>query len=217
MIYFGTDTANIKWLLKFTLQNFKIIRKLRVATEIGSTFLFSTSCRAADNTEKLLCFISMKFSIDRIPSCLILEFWDFGQIMAKGHWVKSQNRDSRVFSSSPWNFWSIEHNHALYCKFGTLAGLWSRPPAHMTMSLMHKTFLLLRPFKGALTCSILIAGTQVILRKAYFLRRGSWLRPESWTPRPRIPTGIRTVILTCPHQRTYVQIFSSLGAIPAEK
>jgi hypothetical protein len=44
----------------------------------------------------------------------------------------------------------------------------------------------LRPFEGALTCSILIAGTQVMLRKAYFLRRGSWLRPESWTPRPRI-------------------------------
>jgi hypothetical protein len=22
-----------------------------------------------------------------------------------------------------------------------------------------------------------------MLRKAYFLRRGSWLRPESWTPR----------------------------------
>jgi hypothetical protein len=31
----------------------------------------------------------------------------------------------------------------------------------------------LRPFEGALTCSILIAGTQVMLRKAYFLRRGS--------------------------------------------
>jgi hypothetical protein len=49
-----------------------------------------------------------------------------------------------------------------------------------------KTFLVLRPLEGALTCSILIAGTQVMLRKAYFLRRGSWFRPESWTPRPRI-------------------------------
>jgi hypothetical protein len=56
----------------------------------------------------------------------------------------------------------------------------------MTMGLIQKTFLVLRPFNGALTCSFLIAGTQVILRKAYFLRRGSWLRPESWTPRPRI-------------------------------
>jgi hypothetical protein len=41
------------------------------------------------------------------------------------------------------------------------------------MSPKQKTFLVLRPFEGALTCSILIAGTQVMLRKAYFLRRGS--------------------------------------------
>jgi hypothetical protein len=26
----------------------------------------------------------MKFSIDRIPSCPILKFWDFGRIMAVG-------------------------------------------------------------------------------------------------------------------------------------
>jgi hypothetical protein len=128
----------------------------------------------------------MKFPIDRIPSCLIFEFWDFGRIMAVGHSTKSQNRDCRVFFSSPWNFWSIEHNHALYWKFGTLAGLRSRPQVQMAMDLIHKTFLVLIPFEGALTCSILIAGTQVMVRKAYFLRRGSWLRPESWTPRPRI-------------------------------
>jgi hypothetical protein len=58
-------------------------------------------------TEKWLNIISMKFPIDRIPSCLILEFWDSGRIMAVGHWSKSQIRDSRIFSSSPWNFWSI--------------------------------------------------------------------------------------------------------------
>jgi hypothetical protein len=27
----------------------------------------------------------MKFPIDRIPSCLIFELWDFGRIMAVGH------------------------------------------------------------------------------------------------------------------------------------
>jgi hypothetical protein len=81
----------------------------------------------------------------------------------------------------------------------------------MTMGPIEKTFLVLKPFEGALTCSILIAVTQVMLRKAYFLRRGSWLRPESWTPRPRIQNSGRT------HQRTLVQNFSSLGAIPAEK
>jgi hypothetical protein len=56
----------------------------------------------------------------------------------------------------------------------------------MTMGPIQKTFLVLRPFEGALKCSILIAGTQFMLRKAYFLRRGSWLRPEFWTPRSRI-------------------------------
>jgi hypothetical protein len=128
----------------------------------------------------------MKFPIDRIPSCLIFEFWNFGRILAVGHWTKSQNRDSRIFSSSPWNFWSIEYNHALYWKFGTFAGLGCRPQAQMTMSPIHQTFLVLRPIGGALTCSILIAGTKVMVRKAYFLRKGTWLRPESWTPRPRI-------------------------------
>jgi hypothetical protein len=86
---------------------------------------------------KWLFIISMKFPID-IPSCLTFEFWDFGRIMALCHWVKSQNRDSRIFSSSPWNFWSIEHNHALYRKFGTLVGLRSRPQAQMTMSSIQK-------------------------------------------------------------------------------
>jgi hypothetical protein len=52
------------------------------------------------------------------------------------------------------------------------AGLGSRPQAQMTMGPILKTFLVLIPFEGALTCSILIAGTQVMLRKAYFLRRG---------------------------------------------
>jgi hypothetical protein len=37
----------------------------------------------------------------------------------------------------------------------------------MAMGPIHKTFLVLRPFEGALTCLILIAGTQVMLRKAY--------------------------------------------------
>jgi hypothetical protein len=49
----------------------------------------------------------------------------------------------------------------------------------MTMGPMKKTFLVLRPFEEALTCSILITGTQVMLRKPYFLRRGSWLRLKS--------------------------------------
>jgi hypothetical protein len=128
----------------------------------------------------------MKFPINKISLCLIFEFWDYGRIKAVDHWTNSQNRGFWGFSSSTWNFWSMEHNHALYWKFGTLAGLESRPQAQMTMRPIHKTLLMLRPFEGALTCTILIEWTQFNLRKAYFLRRGSWLRPESWTPRPRI-------------------------------
>jgi hypothetical protein len=128
----------------------------------------------------------MKFPIDRIPSYLTFEFWDIGRIMAVGHLTKSQNRGFRVYSSSPWNLWSIEHIY-LYWKFGTLAELGSRPQAQLPLGPKQKTFLVLRPLEGALTFSILITGTQVKLRKAYFLRRGSWLRPKSWTPRPRIP------------------------------
>jgi hypothetical protein len=73
--------------------------------------------------------------------------------MVVGHWANSQHRDSRILSSSPWNTWSIEHNHALYWKFGILAGLGSRPQSQMTMSSVQKTFLVLTPFEGALTCS----------------------------------------------------------------
>jgi hypothetical protein len=68
-------------------------------------------------------------------------------------------------------------------------GLWAgleSSQAQMTIGPIQKIFLVRRPFEGALICSILIAGTQGMLRKAYFLRRRSWLRPESWTPRPRI-------------------------------
>jgi hypothetical protein len=115
-----------------------------------------------------------------MPYIWILGLWpDYGR-------KPSLKIEIPCFSSLPWNFWSIEHNHALSWKFGTLAWLGSRPQAQMTMSPIHKTFLVLRPFKGALTCSILIAGTQVNLRKVYIFWSGSWFRPESWTPRSRI-------------------------------
>jgi hypothetical protein len=51
----------------------KINRKFRVATEIGSTFFG--------------CWLDtgqLKFPIERIPSCPILKFWDFGHIIAVG-------------------------------------------------------------------------------------------------------------------------------------
>ena len=45
--------------------------------------------------------IVMKFLIDRVPSCPMLEFWDFGRIMAVGPWsAVAQNRDSWVIPQS---------------------------------------------------------------------------------------------------------------------
>jgi hypothetical protein len=60
--------------------------------------------------------ISIKFLIERVPSCRIFEFWDFGRIG-------------------------------------------SRPQAQMTMSLELKMILTLKPFKRAIICPNLIAGT----------------------------------------------------------
>jgi hypothetical protein len=57
-----------------------------------------------------------------------------------------------------WNHCAVNWN------YGTLAGLEGRPQALMTMSPKLKTILMLRPLKQAL---ILIAGTQVMLEKAY--------------------------------------------------
>jgi hypothetical protein len=47
----------------------------------------------------------------------MFEYWYFDRIMAVGYWAGSQNQGSRVFSSSPCNFLSIEHNHILYGQF----------------------------------------------------------------------------------------------------
>jgi hypothetical protein len=99
------------------------------------------------NRAKWLFIINMKFPIYKYHR-LIFDFWDFGRIMAVGHWAWSQNRDFRVFSSSPWNFWSREHDHALYWNFGTLAGLGSTTQAQMTIGPLQKIFLVLRPIKN---------------------------------------------------------------------
>jgi hypothetical protein len=71
---------------KMNVQKIQINRKLLVAT-------FLTSDRAAKKVKMII-----QFPIDRIPSCLIFEFWDFGRIMAVGYWAKSQNQDFWVFS-----------------------------------------------------------------------------------------------------------------------
>jgi hypothetical protein len=73
--------------------------------------------------------INIKFLNERVPSCRIFEFWDFGRIA-------------------------------------------SRPQAQMTMSLKLIIILTLIPFKRAIICPILIAGTRVMIVKLYFLGKG---------------------------------------------
>jgi hypothetical protein len=75
----------------------------------------------------------------------MFEFRDFDWILTVGHWAKSRSRDSRVF----------HHHHEIsypYC----IIMPYIENLVQMTMSQIHKTFLVLRPFEGALTCSILI-------------------------------------------------------------
>jgi hypothetical protein len=92
---------------------------------------------------------------------------------------------------SLWNFWTIEYHHAIYWKYGTLAGLGSRPLAQVTMDSELITILSLRPFKWALICSIWTTGTRFILVKVFFLVRVlvkarflDILRPRTSNPRP---------------------------------
>jgi hypothetical protein len=49
--------------------------------------------------------------------------------------ARAQIKDSWVFSSSAWNFRSIEYHHAYNLEFGTLAGLGSRPHVQLTMEM----------------------------------------------------------------------------------
>jgi hypothetical protein len=80
-----------------------------------------------------------------------------------GRWPKlAQNCESWIFLPSLWNFWTIEYHHALYWKYGTLAGLGSRPLAQVTMDSELITILSLRTFKWALICSIWTTGTRVM-------------------------------------------------------
>jgi hypothetical protein len=94
-----------------------INRKFHVATEIGSSFFGFQQFTGQLQSCKMIIYdyLSSAWNFRSIEyHHTIFEFWDFGRIMAMEHWTKSQNRDSRVFSSSPWNFWSIEHNQVLY-------------------------------------------------------------------------------------------------------
>jgi hypothetical protein len=91
--------------------------------------------------------------------------------MAVGHWAKFQNRNFRVFSSSPWNFWSIEHKHALYWN----SGLW------LDLGVGHRRRWPWNQYTKHSWCWDLSKELSRIpfwyqeLRKVYFLRRGSWV------------------------------------------
>jgi hypothetical protein len=52
-------------------------QEIPCTTEVSSIFFGCTG-----SNSRFLCFfiINMKFPIDRVPSCLIFEIWDFGRI-----------------------------------------------------------------------------------------------------------------------------------------
>jgi hypothetical protein len=84
----------------------------------------------------------------------------------------------------------------------------------MAKSLKLKNIFTLRPFKRAVICPILIAETQVMLEKAVVFLVRVQSRPNFRTSIPRIPNP---VILTTRYQPNFVENFSSLNAIAAEK
>jgi hypothetical protein len=85
---------------------------------------------------------------------------------------EAQNCDSWIFLPSLWNFWTIEFHHALYWKYGTLAGLGSRPLVQVTMDSELITILAMKPFKWALICSIWTTETRVMLVKVFSFGKG---------------------------------------------
>jgi hypothetical protein len=73
------------WKTVCVVQNNNTInRKFRVATEIGSTFLVVGQLPGSWKSKIWFFIMSMKFPIDRIPSCPSLKFWDSSRIMAVG-------------------------------------------------------------------------------------------------------------------------------------
>jgi hypothetical protein len=106
------------------------------------------SYRAAEKVKYDFFIISMKYPIDRIPSYPILNFWDFGRIMAIGQCrALSLEIVNLEFFYNHYEISERKSTHALYWKYGTLAGLESRPLAQLTMDSELITILALRPFK----------------------------------------------------------------------
>jgi hypothetical protein len=120
---------------------------------------------------RIILIISSQFLVDRTPSCPILEFGDFGRIMAVGQWsVEAPNWDSWKISQLAWN---RKYHHPLYWKYETLAGLGRRPQGQLAIVIQLKPLLAqcTKTFQTS-TCSIWTTGTRVMLVKVYFLGKG---------------------------------------------
>jgi hypothetical protein len=61
----------------------------------------------------------MKFSIDRIPSCPILKFWDLGRINAVG-----QNRLKIVILEFFYHHYEISERYSTIMAYNGNMGLW---------------------------------------------------------------------------------------------
>jgi hypothetical protein len=94
-------------------------------------------------------------------------------------------------------------------KFGTLAGLDSRPQAQMTIGLKLKTILALRPYhfdsRDSNYARKYVFFLVRVLVKARF--------PDSKATDPKFLTAL----FTTRFQRSYVENFSSLGAMASAK
>jgi hypothetical protein len=111
--------------------------------------------------------------IKRAPSWLKLIFWDFARFMA------IESMDRRGLKSEPIVFFKISIKFLIdrvpsyrILEFWGLGRIGSRPQARMTTRLKLEMILILRPFKGAVICPILIIGSQVMLENAYYFDKG---------------------------------------------
>jgi hypothetical protein len=123
----------------------------------------------------------------------IFEYWNFGRTIA----IQPMERRGPELRSM--GFFNISTKF-LIGRIPSGIGIfglwpdWRMSPRRRWLLVSCLTVFALRPLQRALIHPILIAGTQVILEKS---------RPDSQTPRPRIPNP---VLFTTKYQRNYFEI-----------
>jgi hypothetical protein len=93
----------------------RILNKQEIpcTTEATSTFF---GCTGSNSRFLGFFFISMKFLIDRVPSCLIFGIWDFGRIREHGN-VPLNFPRAKTFQTSPHMF-NLRQRNSSYTSKG---------------------------------------------------------------------------------------------------